>query len=507
MTRILLLALLLLASPANANDTRSWLTNGKPTPQATALLRALATADLEGLRPADYTLGLSAAEFRSVEAGQADAALSARFEQSLTASAIRFVTHLTRGRVSAAEAGFQFPTTRPLPDPSDTVAELAHSADPKAVLASLQPKPRPYHLLRSALGDYRPLAQRADLTQLPTLPKRKLLTGDGYDGTSKLRRLLSALGDLDKDLAVTDEQHIDAELTAAIARFQARHGLQPDGVLGARTYAAMTKPLNQRVHQLELAMERWRWLSAMQRPDIVINVPQFMLYALPRPGDAEPRVIEMGVIVGTPDNRTPMFTARIEQVIFQPFWDVPASITRNELLPKIRKDPGYLERHHFEIVRGQSDQAMPVAPSKQAFDELQAGRLRLRQRPGPDNALGPVKFVLPNPYQVRLHGTSEPRLFEQSTRAFSHGCIRVSEPAVLAQYVLRNAPGDWNSAAVDAALCGEKTLRVILTQPVNVVVFYATAAATESRGVLFSDDIYGHDQTLDRLLERAATAR
>ena len=166
-----------------------------------------------------------------------------------------------------------------------------------------------------------------------------------------------------------------------------------------------------------------------------------------------------------------------------------------------------MQRHHFEIVRGQSDDAMPVTPNQEAFDALQAGRLRLRQRPGPDNALGPVKFVLPNPYSVRLHGTSEPRLFERANREFSHGCIRVSEPAVLAEYVLRDAPGDWNSAAVDAALCGEKTLRVVLKRAVDVVVFYATATATESRGVLFSEDIYGHDRTLDSLLARASTGR
>lgn len=472
-----------------------------------ALLQALAGAERDGLRAADYIIELTAAELNSVATGQADAALSGRFEQSLTTAAVRYVTHLTRGRVSAAEAGFHFQATQPIPDASRAVTDLARANDPEALLASLQPKPRPYHLLRDALNAYRQLARQTDNTKLPALPKRKLVTGDEYAGISELRLLLRALGDLDENAAVSNEPHIDAELTAAIARFQARHGLESDGVLGAWTYAELVTPLSARVHQIELAMERWRWLSGMQRPDIVINVPLFMLYALPRPEDAEQSVIEMPVIVGRPDNRTPMFTANIEQVIFQPFWDVPAGITRKELLPKIRKDPGYLERHHFEIVRGQSDQATPVAPSTEAFDALQAGRLRLRQRPGPDNALGPVKFVLPNPYDVRLHGTSEPRLFEQSRRAFSHGCIRVSEPAVLAEYVLRNAPGDWNSAAVEAALCGNKTMRVLLTQPVNVVVLYATAAATESRGVLFSDDIYGHDRRLDRLLDRAAKVR
>jgi len=456
---------------------------------------------------ADYTINLSAAELRTVESGRADATLQARYESSLTANAARYITHVTRGRVRAADAGFQFPTTQPFPDASVAVLAIASASDPESMLASLQPRPRPYQLLRSALNDYRELAKDTSFTKLPAPPKRKLVVGDAYDGTSALRLLLLRLGDLGTDTAAADKRHIDADTAAAIARFQARHGLLPDGVLGARTYAELVTPMSQRVHQIELAMERWRWLSAMPKPDIVINIPRFMLYALPRPQDAEQSVIEMPVIVGTSDNRTPLFTAKIEQVIFQPFWDVPASIAKRELLPKIRKDPGYMQRHHFEIVRGQSDDAMPVTPNQEAFDALQAGRLRLRQRPGPDNALGPVKFVLPNPYSVRLHGTSEPRLFERANREFSHGCIRVSEPAVLAEYVLRDAPGDWNSAAVDAALCGEKTLRVVLNRAVDVVVFYATATVTESRGVLFSEDIYGYDRTLDRLLARASTER
>jgi murein L,D-transpeptidase YcbB/YkuD len=186
---------------------------------------------------------------------------------------------------------------------------------------------------------------------------------------------------------------------------------------------------------------------------------------------------------------------------------VPASITRKELLPKIRKNPAYLEQHHFEIVRGQSDDAKPVAPTPEALNALEAGQLRLRQRPGPDNALGPVKFVLPNPYEVRLHGTAEPELFDRARRAFSHGCIRVSDPAALAEYVLKDAAGDWNAAAVEAAMCGSKTLRVVLQRPVSVIVFYATAAATVSRGVLFVDDLYGYDSKLQRLLDEQARAR
>ena len=206
------------------------------------------------------------------------------------------------------------------------------------------------------------------------------------------------------------------------------------------------------------------------------------------------------VIVGRPEHRTPIFSASIEQVVFNPYWDVPASIVRDELLPRIRKDASYLQRHHFEIVRGGVDDARVQQPTDAAIEALATGRLRLRQRPGPDNALGPIKFVLPNRYSIRLHGTAEPHLFAFPQRAFSHGCIRVGDPAALARYVLAGAPGEWDAAAVETALCGIEPRRVTLGVPVRVIIFYATAAATMSRGVMFSSDLYGHDARLEQLL-------
>lgn len=503
-----LLLLTFFATQGHAADAPLWLDQGRPTPQAAEMLRILSMADQYGLRPADYEVKLAAPELREVMTGSAESALSTRFDAALTSATARFVKHLARGRVPAAAAGFDLPKEKTSLDADRIVRELASASDLSATLALYEPAPRPYRSLKQALSRYRALASRLGSVTLPSLPRTKLELDASYRGAPALRQLLVELGDLESSNAQAHGQSetIDPELTAAIARFQDRHGLQTDGVIGSRTYAALTTPVSQRVRQIELTMERWRWLAALPRPDIVINIPQFMLYALPKPKDAPQRVIEMPVIVGKSQTRTPIFSAGIEQVIFQPFWDVPNSIARKELLPKIRKDPSYLERHHFEIVRGQSDDAKPVAPSAAAFDALAAGQLRLRQRPGPDNALGPVKFVLPNPYEVRLHGTSEPRLFEQTRRMFSHGCIRVSDPATLAAYVLRNAAENWTPEAIDAALCGKKTLRVLLKEPVNVVVFYATAAATETRGVLFSDDIYGHDRRLQKLLDGTASS-
>jgi murein L,D-transpeptidase YcbB/YkuD len=226
---------------------------------------------------------------------------------------------------------------------------------------------------------------------------------------------------------------------------------------------------------------------------------------LPERADKGVAPLEMRVIVGRnyPHTRTPIFASSITQVVFQPYWDVPSGILQRELLPPIRRNPTYLAKHDLEIVEGQGDDARVVDPMPAAVDALAGGALRLRQRPGPTNALGPIKFVMRNPFNVYLHATPERELFERSRRAFSHGCIRVSEPAALAAYVLQHAPGDWSAAAIAAALQGSETLRVTLIEPVHVVVFYSTAVVTASGTVLFFEDVYGHDRELQKMLDAA----
>jgi murein L,D-transpeptidase YcbB/YkuD len=231
-----------------------------------------------------------------------------------------------------------------------------------------------------------------------------------------------------------------------------------------------------------------------------VNIPHFMLHALPRQEGEE--AIEMRVVVGqtSPNMRTPIFTAQMQYVVFQPYWDVPRSIVLREQLPRIRKDPAYLERNQMELVRGQGDNSPVVPATPEAIEELATGKLRLRQRPGPHNSLGPVKFMLPNPYNVYLHATPATALFNRSRRAFSHGCVRVSDPVRLAEYVLKNAREHWDVARIEEAMCGSKTFRVDLVQPLTVMMFYGTAAATETQGVLFAEDLYGHDKRLEEQL-------
>lgn len=490
-------------SAAAANGV--WFDDGRLVPQASQVIDELHRAETYGLDAEAYRLPIADSESLAVLQGKAGTKVRQRFEAALSEVALRFVSDLHRGRVDPRSLEFQLPAAPAAIDADAALRTLASSHDVATTIRSFEPTLPPYRRLEAVLAAYRPLAADPTLTKLPALPARSISAGDAYSGTTQLRRLLTAVGDLAHDTPGAGEGVIDEPLIEAVRRFQQRHGLAPDGVIGPRTFSALTTPLQQRVRQIELSMERWRWLSAVQRPDIVVNIPQFMLFALPRRDQPANDTPEMRVIVGQayPHTRTPIFSSQITQVVFQPYWDVPRGILVRELLPQIEADPSYLDRHDMEIVRGEGDDARVMTPSAEVIAALAAGQLRLRQRPGPRNALGRVKFVMPNPFSVYLHATPEEALFERAQRTFSHGCIRVSEPAVLAAFVLENAHETWSDAAIEAALCGTQTLRISLAEPVRVVVFYTTAVATRDAGVMFFDDVYGHDRKLNRLLELA----
>ena len=471
-------------------------------PQALALLQAMRTADQRGLNPDEY----EAAKIL-IEAGTRAGAASphlAQVDVAISIAATRFVTHLHNGRIDPNAVGFEMPA-RSLFDVGKALQDLATSTDTAATLAQIEPHFIHYRLLKQALATYRRLALQPELTQLPPLPARSVKAGEDYAGAAALRTLLSALGDLAADSTPGDaDAALDEQLVDAIKRFQFRHGLRQDGALGRQTYAELTRPLSMRVRQIELTLERWRWLPTLDAPTIIVNIPQFALFAFPTSEDRETQMLTMDVIVGQtfPKTRTPVFAADMKYVKFRPYWDVPYSIMRAEMLPHIRADASYLKRHDLEIVRSQSDSATPLPPTPENVAALAAGQLRVRQRPGPDNSLGLVKFMLPNKHNVYLHSTPARGLFQEPRRAFSHGCIRVSDPIALAEYVLRSAGTPWSPQDIAAAMDGVDNVRVDLKQWIRVLIVYGTAVATEAGNVYFFEDLYGNDARLERLIGR-----
>ncbi|MDE2296119.1 MAG: L,D-transpeptidase family protein, partial [Gammaproteobacteria bacterium] len=488
-----------------------WLVGGRLSPQGTALIAEIDGAATQGHDPRDLGAPrIDAARAALAGTPAATPATLAAVDLALTRGALRLVSELHYGRVDPRAAGFEMPRRQHRLDVAATVAALANAGNVAAAIAAVEPPFYHYRLLVRALAKYRALAAIADLTHLPRLPKRALRAGDEYAGAAALRRRLLAVGDLAEGAATPpgEADRIGPTLVAALERFQQRHGLTPDGVLGPHTAAALTTPIAHRVRQIELTLERFRWLPPFTAPPIIVNIPQFRLFALANASDRTAGMLQMAVIVGQayPKKRTPVFTGELKEVVFRPYWNVPRDIVVHEILPAIARHPHYLARNHFELVRGPSDDSPVVAPTRAALAALAAGRLRLRQRPGDDNALGLVKFIFPNAHDVFMHGTPAQALFAQSRRAFSHGCIRVADPVALARYVLRRGPGTWDDARILAAMHGADNVHLTLPQPIPVMILYGTALATEAGPIDFFDDLYGQDRKLAALLERGVTA-
>lgn len=494
---------------AGAGARRYWSGPAGVTPTGRAVLEELALAGQRGLRPADYDAEGLAARAASlaglVQHGTApDAASLAGFDHDLSRAAARFIAHLQQGRVRPQAAGYALDVPRAPLDLAAAVAALAASNAPAAALDAWEPRYRHFPLLKAALAHYRQLARELPPLELPALSGRSIRPGESWAGAAALRQWLARLGDLAPDApAAADPAVMDAALVAGLARFQQRHGLPGDGVLGAATWRALRVPLSVRVRQIELAMERVRWLPPPPGgPFIIVNIPEFRLFAFRGPDDREQAMTAMNVIVGRtfPQTNTPVFMASMRYVAFRPYWDVPASIMRKEVLPQLRKDLTRAARDGYELVRGQGDDSPVVAMSTQGLDALERGELRIRQRPGPKNALGEVKFMLPNRYDVYLHSTPAQRLFGEAQRAFSHGCVRVEDPVALAQFVFADEPAWTRERIVAAMTTGAAAQRVNLRHEIPVVMFYATALAAEDGRVLFFEDLYGHDRRLEALL-------
>jgi murein L,D-transpeptidase YcbB/YkuD len=295
----------------------------------------------------------------------------------------------------------------------------------------------------------------------------------------------------------------DAALAGAVGRFQARHGLTADGVVGPRTRAALDVSAADRARQIEVNLERLRWLP----PDlgdrfVLVNVPAFR----PRRVRRGARALTMRVVVGSEleDRRTPIFSDSMQYVQFGPYWNVPRGIAVREILPHARGDRGYLERHGYEMVRGWGDGAPVVSAWALSDAELFSPRYRVRQRPGPRNALGRVKFMFPNDFAVYLHDTPARSLFADSWRAGSHGCVRVADPAALAAFALRGLPA-WDAARIGETLAAGRRVRVDLPRKLPVYLVYLTAFVRDGE-VAFRSDLYDLDARLTRALAEPSTA-
>jgi murein L,D-transpeptidase YcbB/YkuD len=282
--------------------------------------------------------------------------------------------------------------------------------------------------------------------------------------------------------------------------FQKRHGLKADGAVGRETINALNVPLRQRVRQMELNLERLRWiLGGLEERFIVVNIANFQLDVI----ENDKSVLSIKVVVGKPYLKTPVFTAKMTHIVINPVWNIPDSIARKEILKKIKKDPQYLSDQNIKVFKGWEPQEQPIDPKDIDWSKVSEKALpyRFRQEPGPLNPLGNLKFMLPNEFDVYLHDTPSKGLFSRSTRSFSHGCIRIEKPLELAEYLFRDDPG-WSQKELSAAI--EKGAEQIITipHPMNVHFLYLTTWVDDKGVVQFRNDTYGRDAGLDEALHR-----
>ena len=487
----------------------AWVDNGKPSKQATAFIQAFQDAAKKGLNPDDFDASLWSGRVAKL-AGKNDDDI-AQFDAAMTVSVMRYISDLRLGRVNPTHFNFDINTLDKKYDLPEFVSDNAVDADdvPK-LIQSVEPDNDQYRKTEDALTKYLELAKQqasnqALQVQLPTVAK-PIAAGGSYDAIGPLVTRLQLEGDLAGSAPAASQsapQGYTQEISDAVKHYEERHGLTEDGKLTPQVIASLNIPMSARVQQLDDSLERWRWLpNNYVNAPLMVNLPEFVLRGYQGEGPSHTLDFTMKVVDGKAlgEHDTPVFTRDMKYLIFRPYWTVPMSIIKKELAGHIAKSGiGYLASKNFETV----DSKGQVVPAS-AESVLRGGEM-VREKPGPKNSLGLVKFMFPNEYDIYLHSTPQPELFSRTRRDFSHGCVRVQHPDQLAVWVLNrsNTGGDWDLPKVQDAMNGnEDNHQVNLKQPLPIVIFYLTANVEEHGDVHFFDDIYGYDKELEAVLAK-----
>jgi murein L,D-transpeptidase YcbB/YkuD len=462
------------------------------------LLRVLERADQEGLRSGDYHVETLRRLLEAGSGGKTEAEDLADLDILLTDGFLLYGSHLLAGRVDPETVHPDWiPSSRHMDLASVLHRALHEGVEP--VLDSLRPPHDGYAAMRDALARYRELADRGGWPQLSA--GSSLRFGDRSSRVATLRTQLLVRGDLASEAGSAGERDLfDAALRQSVIRFQIRHGLKRDGIVGPKTRQALNVGVRDRVRQLEVNLERWRWIGAeLGDRYVLVNIADFSLELV----EKGVTVMEMPVVVGKNYRQTPVFSRKIQYLVFNPYWNVPHSLASRDILDKVRRNAEYLEEEGFEIFDSWSRDATPLDPADIDWSAVSSAGFpyRLRQKPGPKNALGRVKFMFPNRFAVYLHDTPSRSLFARRVRNFSSGCIRVERPLDLAAQLLRDQPG-WSFAEIKALVESGENKSVSLKRLVPVHLQYWTAWADAGGSVNFRRDIYGRDQALSTALQQ-----
>jgi len=477
----------------------AWLQNGQVRPQGLAVIEVLRNANLKGLDPEDYDASRWAGRLSKLAQNPSEQDLVS-FDTALTVSTMRYARAVHVGRVNPKEFSFQLDNGAGQFGLADFVhAQVQNASDPAAEIQKLEPPFLGYRKLLALLPVYEEYAKKDDGEKLQTTQKT-VRPGQPYASVARLGRFLQLIGDIPVGTELNPNATIyDGALVDGVRHYQSRHGEDPTGYLDPRTINELNTPAAVRINQIRLTLERWRWLPhSFAQPPVVVNLPEYRLRAMNPDGTVS---FYKKVIIGKAyGHKSPVFEKDIQYVVFRPYWEVTPTIQRNEIVPHIQKDPDYIAKHNFQVITVKGEVVTENEVSAEVLEGIKTGHLMVRQKPGPTNSLGLVKIIFPNPDNVYLHGTDVPQLFSQDVRDFSHGCIRVDEPAELVAWVLRNNPG-WDLDRVKATMNGDKeNLQVNLVTRIPVLIVYGTAAVNEENQIRFFDDIYGYDAALEKAL-------
>jgi murein L,D-transpeptidase YcbB/YkuD len=470
-----------------------WLASSR----ANALISRLKNAEADGLDPNDYPSKQLATI--SATGPSADKRGLAIIELYFSSAFLEYASDLKVGRFLPSKVDPNFFIESRTIDQQAALKDLAQTDSIDRFFDAWQPPGQRYAALRAVLAKYRALAAKGGWNTIPL--GESIKPGMSDPRIPAIRTRLSLTDAASGEVGAAEGQLYGNALVEVVKRFQARQGLEGDGVIGSTTIVAMNVPVQERIKSIILAMERLRWMPEnLGQQYLIVNIAGFELRRV-NAGKVEER---MAVVVGKPYHRTPVFSDRIRFLEFNPYWNVPPDIAVNEELPVLRRNPAGLSAQGFEVVRGNqvSD------PSSVDWSSVGPGHFpyQLRQRPGPNNALGRVKFMFPNPHNVYLHDSPARNLFERNVRAFSHGCIRLSRPLDLAEQVLRvGGVQGWTKERINDVVASTKNTVVNLREPLPVHITYLTAWADD--GVAnFRQDIYGHDAKLLAALEGKSIA-
>ena len=470
-----------------------WVTPQGPGQKASIILKYLSNAEEEGLRPEDYDVGKIKALWRA-----SSFELLAQLDTLLTFSAVKYVHDVSHGQIEAyvadpelfAEAGKQSF------DPVEIVEKLTSVEDLDGFLHELPPKNIHYQALKAGLSVYSFLDQTENWE--PIDKGKTIRPGNQDSRIPTIRARLSVLSGIYTDTSL--DLIYDEDLERKVMLFQELHGLKEDGLIGRNTIAALNVTPAQRIEQIRINMARWRWQDHDFGDEyILVNIANFSLHAYEN-GEL---VLNLPVIVGQSQNQTPVFSDRIKYIEINPYWNIPTSIAVKEELPELQKNPQYLVEKNIRLFSSWQEDAVELDSTVIDWSQVTPGQMagyKLRQEPGPTNALGQLKFVFPNHYAVYLHDTPAKNLFSENKRSFSHGCIRVSSPEKLALFLLKRNDSSWDEVKI-RELMAEGSRKVLqIRPPMPVHLTYQTAWVDKSGRIHFNDDVYARDLKLQKAL-------